>query len=68
MIQENIYNKKKNRKLIDGTEVEEYEKPIDLTIHTKAPEKWKLIDMETGQEYIGSHEPNLYGKWKRIKE
>jgi hypothetical protein len=56
------------RKLLDGTEVEEYEKAIDLTIHTKAPEKWKLIDMETGQEYIGSEKPNLYGKWKRIKD
>jgi hypothetical protein len=24
--------------------------------------------METGQEYIGSQEPNQYGKWKRIKD
>lgn len=24
--------------------------------------------METGQEYIGSEKPNLYGKWKRIKD
>ena len=36
------------RKLLDGTFVEEYPKSIDLTIHTKAPGKWKLIDMETG--------------------
>lgn len=56
------------RKLLDGTEVEEYEKAVDLTIHTKAPSKWKLVDMETGQEYIGSETPNLYGKWKRIKD
>lgn len=56
------------RNLLDGTEIESYENPIDLTIHTKAPEKWKLIDMETGQEYIGSAEPNKYGKWIRIKD
>ena len=56
------------RNLLDGTEIESYENPIDLTIHTKAPGKWKLIDMETGQEYIGSVEPNKYGKWIRIKE
>jgi len=42
------------RILKDGTEVESYDHPIDLVIHTKAPAKWKLIDMETGQEYIGS--------------
>jgi hypothetical protein len=56
------------RRLIDGSEIEEFEKAVDLTIHTKAPGKWLLIDLETGQEYIGSDKPNLYGKWKRIKD
>ena len=42
------------RILIDGTEVESYDHPIDLIIHTKCPAKWKLIDMETGEEYLGS--------------
>jgi hypothetical protein len=58
----------KTRILLDGTEVEEFEKAVDLTIHTKCPEKWLLIDLETGQEYMGSDKPNLYGKWKRIKD
>jgi hypothetical protein len=58
----------KTRVLLDGTEVEEFEKAVDLTIHTKCPEKWLLIDLETGQEYMGSDKPNLYGKWKRIKD
>lgn len=44
------------RILLDGTEVEEFENAIDITIHTKCPGKWKLIDMETGQEYVGTHE------------
>jgi hypothetical protein len=56
------------RKLLDGSEVEETVVAVDLTIHTKAPGKWLLIDLETGQEYIGSKEPNLYGKWKRVKD
>jgi hypothetical protein len=56
------------RTLLDGTVVEEFEKAIDLTIHTKCPGKWLLIDLETGQEYVGSEKPNLYGKWKRIKD
>lgn len=42
------------RTLKDGSEVDSFDKPVDLIIHTKAPGKWKLIDMETGEEYIGS--------------
>jgi hypothetical protein len=51
-----------------GAEVEEYDLPIDLTIHTKSPGKWLLVDLETGQEYIGSKDPNKYGKWMRLKD
>lgn len=43
-----------SRTLIDGTVVEDYSYPIDITIHTKCPAKWKLTDMETGTEYIGT--------------
>lgn len=42
------------RILKDGSQVESFDKPVDLIIHTKAPEKWKLVDMETGEEYLGS--------------
>ena len=42
------------RKLLDGSEVDDYDYPIDLILHTRAPAKWKLIDLETGQEYLGS--------------
>ena len=47
-------NKSGGRVLRDGSEVESFDKPVDLIIHTKAPEKWKLIDLETGEEYLGS--------------
>lgn len=43
---------------MDGSQVEDFDYPIDLIIHTKAPGKWKIIDMETGQEYIGNHNPH----------
>jgi hypothetical protein len=56
------------RKLLDGSIVEETDMAVDLTIHTKCPSKWLLIDLETGQEYVGSEKSNLYGKWKRIKD
>jgi hypothetical protein len=55
------------RKLLDKTEIEELNKTIDLIIRTKAPQKWKLIDLETGEEYIGTlpedrEQPDWY--WK----
>jgi len=58
------------RKLLNiyGTEVEELSAPTDLIVHTKAPGKWKLIDMETGQEYVGSPTPTKYGHWIRTKD
>lgn len=42
------------RILKDGSDAESFDNPVDLIIHTKCPEKWKLIDMETGEEYLGS--------------
>jgi hypothetical protein len=54
------------RTLQDGSQEPEYETAIDLTIHTKCPGKWLLIDLETGQQYRGSEKPNMYGKWKRV--
>jgi hypothetical protein len=41
------------RKLIDGREVEELDEAITLSVKTKAPQKWILIDQETGQIYQG---------------
>ena len=55
-------------RMYQGSEVQEYEKATDLTIHTKAPGKWLLVDLETGHEYIGSAEGGPYGKWIRIKD
>jgi hypothetical protein len=59
---------KNTRTLQDGSEVEEYEQNIVLQVVTKCPGKYRLIDMETGQEYIGQN-PGSGEKvqhWKRI--
>lgn len=54
------------RTLQNGEQVVELEFAKELTVYTKCPEKWKLIDMETGEEYIGySSEGN--SDWKKIK-
>jgi hypothetical protein len=55
-------------KMYQGSEIKELDVAVDLVIHTKAPGKWLLIDLETGQEYIGLNDPDQYGMWKRIKE
>ncbi len=54
------------RNIFFGKPVKSLKDPIDLTIHTKCPEKWILIDLETLQVYRGQEYPNKYGKWKRI--
>ena len=41
---------------------DELESPVDLVIHTKCPEKWLLVDRETGQSYFG----NKAGHWDKV--
>ena len=43
-------------------EFEEFDKPVDLVVHTKCPDKWLLIDRETGETYQGS----FAGHWNRL--
>ena len=40
------------RNLLDGTDAEELDEPIILTIKTKCPGKWLLADKETGEVYV----------------
>jgi hypothetical protein len=40
-----------SRQLIDGTIVQEHSTAVELTIKTKCPEKWMLVDRETGEIY-----------------
>ncbi len=42
-----------------------YEKAVNLSVITKRPEKWLLIDRETGQIYQGN--PNGYWDKMEIK-
>jgi hypothetical protein len=43
-------------------EFNELQKPITLTVKTKSPDKWLLVDRETGQVYKG----NEKGYWDRL--
>lgn len=46
----------------DSHYYEELNEPVDLVVHTKSPEKWLLIDRETGQIYVG----NDKGAWDKL--
>jgi hypothetical protein len=54
----------KTRTLKDGKVVKELDKPVNLTILTKCPEKWKIVDLETGQCYTASGNYEIYKQWK----
>lgn len=58
----------KTRKLIDGREAQELEQPIKLLIETKCPSKWKIVDMETGQAYIGTDNNKKFQYWQPIDD
>lgn len=55
-----------NRTLLDGTSAAEFDVVIELKVLTRCPSKYKLVDMETGEEYIGNlpAEGNNYF-WRR---
>lgn len=40
----------------------ELDSPVNLTVCTKSPQKWLLIDRETGQVYEG----NKDGAWDKL--
>ena len=54
----------------DRGEAEDLEHAVKLSVITKCPEKYLLIDKETGQVYQGSSEDNpfmpTYKLWKAI--
>jgi hypothetical protein len=55
------------RKLQNGTEVDELQKAVVLTINTKCPAKWTLIDNETGEVYTPYLTPGQY-QWQKLEK
>jgi hypothetical protein len=54
------------RTLQNGTQVEELDENITLKVYTKCPSKYKLIDMETSEEYIGQDPRYNNYHWNKI--
>jgi hypothetical protein len=55
------------RKLQSGETVSELTTPVTLTVYTKCPEKYKLTDMETGEEYTGYSSSGQYS-WNKLEK
>jgi hypothetical protein len=55
------------RKLKNGHEVPELEESVILIVKTKCPEKWLLIDQETGEVYTPYTNPGSL-QWKRVDD
>lgn len=57
----------RSRKLLDGSEVLELDSAVILTVKTKCPSKWLLIDQETGERYTG-YETEGKNSWRKLVE
>lgn len=55
----------KTRTLQNNQIVQELDKAVTLEVYTRCPEKYKLIDMETGQEYVG-YSTEGKNKWRKF--
>ena len=55
------------RTLKNGESVEELEIPVILTIKTKCPQKYMLIDQETGEVYTPYAIPGSR-QWRKIAQ
>lgn len=53
------------RTLKDGTVVPELGEQAVLTIKTKCPAKWLLIDQETGAAYVPNESPDKH-QWRKL--
>jgi len=54
------------RTLKNGVHVYELDEPVELVVKTKSPMKWKLVDRETGEEYIGNTPKDGEYHWSKI--
>jgi len=55
----------KIRKLKSGEIVQELDKAVTLEVYTRCPEKYKLTDMETGEEYVG-YATDGKNSWRKL--
>jgi len=57
----------KTRTLTSGETVQELDKAVTLEVYTRCPEKYKLTDMETGEEYVG-YATDGKNSWRKLNQ
>lgn len=57
----------KKTRLVNNNKIEELDQAIELKVITKCPQKWLLIDQETGQVYRGTEHPKVGKMWQLIQ-
>jgi len=62
----NKFDNPKTRILKDGSKVPELDNAVKCLVHTKCPNKWTLIDNETGTKYRPTGSPDLHEMWEKI--
>jgi hypothetical protein len=55
------------RTLQNGDQVPELDNAVTLTVYTKCPEKYILIDQETGQRYVGHSTTGTFN-WRKLED
>lgn len=55
-----------NRTLQDGTTAPAFDIAVQLVVYTKCPNKYKLVDLETGEEYIGQLPQEGQPHWRKV--
>ena len=63
-----LFKKHKKRILQDGSVATELEESVTLTVYTKCPSKYRLVDMETGEEYTGQDPRHSKRHWKKNEQ
>jgi hypothetical protein len=59
-----LYNRHKGGKeMSEIKKFERLERSVSITVKTKCPEKWMLLDRETGEIYVGTQ----VGTWDRLE-
>ena len=61
-----LHERDLKRTLLDGTVAPELSESTELCIRTRCPNKYKLVDMETGEEYIGNLPEDTEWHWRKI--
>jgi hypothetical protein len=55
------------RTLQNGKKVEQLDSPVTLQVYTKCPEKWMLVDLETGEHYVG-YSTKGKNDWRKLSD